>query len=339
MLRKTTTLLLAAAAAIALAASPAWAQKQTLRMAYWTGPSHQMVQTLAAWIKTIEEASGGNLTVELDKAALGKMEAQYDLIRNGVRDMVWAVPGYTVGRFELLQAAELPLLCPNPTVCSPALWKWYTKNGLAEKEFTDTKLITTFVGGPFVVHTMKPVKTLDEARQLKIRASGPSLPGAKALGFNAVPLPPTEVYEAIQKGTVDGAEFPWEAMPSFRINELVKAHLEVPGGLGAPAFVIIANPKAFENLTPANKAALMKAGGEAGAALIGKAWTDADERGRADAKERGQTIEVLAPPELEKWRQLLTPLTDEWIAKADKKGLDGRKLLDDFRATIKAGAG
>ena len=44
-------------------------------MAYWTGPSHQMVQTLAAWIKTIEEASGGNLTVELDKAALGKMEA------------------------------------------------------------------------------------------------------------------------------------------------------------------------------------------------------------------------------------------------------------------------
>jgi TRAP-type C4-dicarboxylate transport system substrate-binding protein len=267
------------------------------------------------------------------------MEAQYDLIRNGVRDMVWAVPGYTVGRFELLQAAELPLLCPNPTVCSPALWKWYTKNGLAEKEFTDTKLITTFVGGPFVIHTMKPAKTLDEVRALKIRASGPSLPGAKALGFNAVPIPPTEVYEAIQKGTVDGAEFPWEAMPSFRINELVKAHLEIPGGLGAPAFVIVANTKAFENLTPANKAALMKAGGEAGAALIGKAWTDADERGRADAKERGQTIEILAPAELEKWRQLLSPVTDEWIAKADKKGLDGRKLLDDFRATIKGGAG
>jgi hypothetical protein len=28
-------------------------------------------------------------------------------------------------------------------------------------------------------------------------------------------------------------------------------------------------------------------------------------------------------------------VTDEWIAKADKKGLDGRKLLDDFRAIIK----
>ena len=335
-MQKTVMLLLAAAAAVVLAAAPAAAQKQTLRMAYWTGPSHQMVQTLAAWIKTIEEASGGNLTVELDKAAIGKMEGQYDLIKNGVRDMVWAVPGYTVGRFEMLQVAELPLLCPGPAVCSPVLWKWYTKHGLAEKEFTDTKLLTTFVGGPFLLHTMKPVKTLDELRALKIRAAGPSLPIAKALGFNAVPLPPTEVYEAIQRGTVDGAMFPWEAMPSFRVNELIKAHLEVPGGLGAPAFVIIANTKAFDNLTPANQAALMKASSEAGAGLIGKAWELADTKGRADAKERGQPIEVLSPAELEKWRPLLQTVTDEWIGKAQKKGHDGKKLLDDLREMIKA---
>src|SRR5262249_4541000 len=114
MLRKTTKLLLAAGGLFALGALPASAEKQTLHMAYWAGPSHQMVQTLAAWIKTIEEASGGDLTVEVDKAALGKMDAQYDLIRNGVRDIGWAVPGYTVGRFELLQGAELPLLCANP---------------------------------------------------------------------------------------------------------------------------------------------------------------------------------------------------------------------------------
>ena len=107
MLRNIAKSLLAAAAFLAWAAAqPASAQKQVLHMAYWAGPSHQMVQTLAAWIKTIEEASGGNLTVEVDKAALGKMEGQYDLIRNGVRDLGWAVPGYTVGRFEMLQAAE-----------------------------------------------------------------------------------------------------------------------------------------------------------------------------------------------------------------------------------------
>ena len=94
-------------------------------------------------------------------------------------------------------------------------------------------------------------------------------------------------------------------MTSFRLNELLKGHLEVPGGLGAPSFVIVANQKAFDNLTPENKAALMKASGEAGAALIGKAWQAADERGRDDAKQRGQAIETLAPAEFEKWQPLL----------------------------------
>src|SRR5439155_9671692 len=108
MRSKTMTLLFAAV--LSLVALPAAAQKQTLHMAYWAGPSHQMVQTLANWIKTIEEASGGNLTVEVDKAALGKMEGQYDLIRNGVRDLGGAVAGYTVGRFDTLQGSDLPLL-------------------------------------------------------------------------------------------------------------------------------------------------------------------------------------------------------------------------------------
>ena len=78
MVGKLTNLLLVAGAVLSLSAVPASAEKQTLRMAYWAGPSHQMVQTLAARIKTIEEASGGNLVVEVDKAALGKTDGQYD---------------------------------------------------------------------------------------------------------------------------------------------------------------------------------------------------------------------------------------------------------------------
>jgi len=65
MLRNGTRILLAAMVGLLLAAAPAAAQKQVLHMAYWGGPSHQMVRTQAAWIKTIEEASGGNLTVEV----------------------------------------------------------------------------------------------------------------------------------------------------------------------------------------------------------------------------------------------------------------------------------
>ena len=86
------------------------------------------------------------------------------------------------------------------------------------------------------------------------------------------------------------------------------------------------------------KAAFLKASGEAGAALFGKYWDAADERGRADAKQRGHTIETLAPAELDKWRPLLQSTTDEWLKRAKAKGVDGQKLLDDLTLMIKAGS-
>ena len=335
MRRKATALLLAAGVLFAVGLAPASAQKQTLRLAHWAGPAHQMVQTQEAWIKTIEVASGGNLTVVV-MAAPAKPEGQYDLIKNGVRDLVWAVPSYTHGLFDMLQVTELPFLCPSSTVCSPILWKWYAKYSLATKEFPDTTLLTTFTSGPFLVHMTKVARTLEAIRALKLRVAGASTPIAKALGMPIVDLPATDTYEMLQRGTVDGTLLPWEAVKSFRLTELLKFHLEVPGGLFTSSFMIVGNTMAIDRLTPSNKAALMKASGEAGSALFGKAWDAADEQARNDAKQRGNAIETIAPAELDRWRPMLQFMTDEWLKKAQAKGLDGQRMLDDLKVMIKA---
>jgi TRAP-type C4-dicarboxylate transport system substrate-binding protein len=332
---KATILLLTGGALFAVSSGPASAQKQTLRMAYWAGPAHQMVQTQEAWIKAIEAASGGNLTVVVI-AAPAKPEGQYDLVKNGVRDLVWAVPSYTQGRFDMLQVAELPFLCPNSTVCSPILWKWYAKYGLAAREFPDTTLLTTFTSGPFLLHTTKVARTLEAIRALKLRVAGASVPIAKALGMSVVDMPATETYALLQRGAVDSTLLPWEAVKSFRLTELLKFHLEIPGGLLASSFVVIGNTKAIDSLTPTNKAALLKASGEAGSALYGKAWDAADEQGRNDAKLDGNVIETIAPAELDRWQPTLQFVTDDWLKKARAKGLDGQKMLDDLKVMIKA---
>jgi TRAP-type C4-dicarboxylate transport system substrate-binding protein len=334
MQRTAVALLLAAGAAIAV--NPALAQKQTLRMAYWAGPSHHMVKTQDAWIKTVEEASGGNLTITVDKAPLAKPEGQYDLIKNGVRDIVWHIPGYTPGRQELIRAGEMPFLCPNATVCSPALWKWYEKHKLAAKEFTDTKLLTIFMHGPGTIHTLKPAVTLEQLKDLKMRVGGSGVPIAKALGVSVVSMPATDAHEALQRGTVSGVFFPWEAMDSFRLTEMVKHHLEIPGGLYSSVFVFVMNNAAFDKLTPANQAALMKASGEAGSRFFGKAWDAADKVSRDSAKARGNVFATLSNEELAKWRPLLDFVRQDWLAKAKEKGVDGNALLSDLEATIKA---
>jgi TRAP-type C4-dicarboxylate transport system substrate-binding protein len=329
--------LLAAVAAVAVSATPALAQKQTLKMAHWSGPAHQMVQTQEAWAKTVLDASGGNLVIEIDKAPLAKPEGQYDLIKNGIRDLVWHIPAYTPGRMDMMRVVELPFTCPNSTICSPVLWRWYEKYKLADREFTDgTTLVNTFTTGPFLVHTTKPARTLEEIRALKLRIAGAGVPIGKALGFNVVALPATDAYETLQRGTVDGTLFPWEAVNSFRLVELLKYHLEIPGGVYASAFMIVGNSKAIANLTPSNREALMKMSAATGSQLYGKAWDAADERGRVAAKAKGNIIETIKPEELNRWRPLLQFVTDDWIAKAKEKGLDGAAMYEDLKAMIKA---
>jgi len=336
MQRKLTLSLLAVGAVFAFGMAPAAAQKQTLKMAYWAGPSHHMVKTLEGWAKMISEASGGNLVLEVDKAPLAKPSGQYDLVKNGVRDMAWHVTAYTPGRFKMLEANALPFICPNAEACSGASWKWYEKHGLGKKEFTDTKLMTVFVHGPGNVHTVKPAKTLDQIKGIKVRAGGAGVPISKALGMSAVAMPATKAHEALQRGTVEGVLFPWEAMNSFRLMDLVKHHLEVPGGMYAATFVIVMNPKSFDKLTAANKAALMKVSGEVGSAYFGKKWDEADARSKADAKKAGHDISTLAPDQLQIWKKKLQFNEEQWLKEAKKRGYDGKKLLEDLRATIKA---
>ena len=336
MLKRTILALLAVGLMAAFGSAPVMAQKQTLRMAYWGGPSHHMVKTLAGWGQMIKEASGGNLILDVDKAPLAKPNGQYDLVKNGVRDLAWHVTAYTPGRFRMLEANALPFICPNAQVCSGATWKWYTKHGLEKKEFTDTKLLTVFVHGPGNVHTTKPAKTLEQIKGIKVRAGGAGVPIAKALGMSAVSMPATAAHEALQRGTVEGVLFPWEAMNSFRLMNLVKYHLEVPGGMYAATFVIVMNPNSFKKLTPANQAALMKVSGELGSAYFGKKWDEADARARADAKKLGHDISTLAPDQLKIWKEKLKFVEESWLKQANEKGYDGQKLLDDLKATIKA---
>jgi hypothetical protein len=80
----------------------------------------------------------------------------------------------------------------------------------------------------------------------------------------------------------------------------------------------------------------MKASGEVGSAYFGKKWDEADGKAKADAKKMGHDISTLAPDQLKIWKEKLQFVEEDWLKQAKEKGFDGKKLLDDLKATIKA---
>ena len=330
-------ILLSGAAILAMggATGGASAQTVTLKSGHWLPPVHHYTNTAKAWIKAVEAASGGKVKTKLDRSALAKPPGQYDLVKNGVRDLTMGVAGYTPGRFQLYRMAEVPFATPSAETGSPGLHKWYTKHGFDKKEFTGTKLIVAFLHGPGILHSKKEIRTLEDIKGVKIRVGGGGVLIAKSLGAVPVAMSATKANESLTRGTTTAAFFPYESMKGFRLSKLVKYHLEVPGGLYTTSFFINMNKNKWDGLPGFAKAAFNKAGGPAGAKFIGRHWDDADQVGKNLVKKAGNKIQTISPEEKMRWAKAIKVVRENWIKKANDKGLNGEELLRELLAMMK----
>lgn len=325
-----------AAASVSLVGfTPAFAQNAALRVSTWVPPQHHMnANTLPAWVAAIDEASGGSLRLNVDPAPIAGPPAQYDLVRDGAADIAYHVAAYTPGPFEVARGVEMPFLSPNAEIGSQATYEWYERNIGFDTEFTDVKVLTLFVHGPGHVHSKDPITTIEELENVKLRVGGGGVRMAEALGAAPVAMPASQAYEAIQKGVADGAMFPYEAIKGFRLGELVKNHLEVPGGLYTTFFAVIMNRSKWDALSDEHKQVLTDMGGIEGARILGKGWDDADVAGKQVAIDGGATINTLSDEQLAIWKERVAFVRDDWIALANEQGHDGAALLDDLESTI-----
>ena len=315
----------------------AGAAEINLKMAHWLPAVHHMTNTAGAWIKSVEAASGGTIKIILDKNALAKPPGQYDLAKNGVRDISWSVGAYTPGRAPLFRFAEVPFASPNAETGSAGHNKWYMKHGFDKREMKGTVLLTSWVHGPGMLHSKKEVARIEDMKGMKIRVGGGGVLTARSLGAVPVNQSATKSHESLQRGTTEAAFFPWEAIHGFRLVGLVKFHLMVPGGLYTTPFSVNMNQKKWDGLPAAARQAFMKTGGAKGAALIGALWDKADQVGKADAMKAGNKIQTLSAAEQKRWAKAVRVITDNWIKKGNEMGLDGKAIMDDLVKMMKSG--
>jgi TRAP-type transport system periplasmic protein len=125
-----------------------------------------------------------------------------------------------------------------------------------------------------ITNSKRPVRTPEDIKGLKIRV----IPNPiyqmtfKALGAEVVPMEFPLVYTALKDGRLDGQENPVPTIAGSRLYEVQK-YLTLTGHFFAP-IAFIANRAMFEQLPPADQAALIAAA-KAGAEATWQAQLDA----------------------------------------------------------------
>lgn len=319
------------ALAAALGATAAPAAEVTLRFAhFWPAVSGPHKDLFQAWADSVEAASDGRIAVQLyPSQTLAKAPAQYEAVKSRIADVTATVQGYTANRFPLTQVVELPGLVRNAAQGSCILQSLYDE-GLIADEYADTRPLFLFTHGPGVLHTADtPVRVPDDLAGLRLRR--PTAVVATLLeeaGAHPVGMPAPESYPALQRGVIDGVALPWEAMQSFRLNELAHQHTEV-GGLYTLSFVVTMNRDVYDGL-PADLKAILD--GQSGMAWARKAATvfdamDAEGRAAAEAAP-GHTIHVVADgADHPAWKPVLDRATEAYLADLEVRGLPARAVF------------
>ena len=113
----------AAAAAVLAGTATAQAQEVVLKVHHmWPTVAMGHKRVVEPWCEAIAKDSGNKMRCQILPAMTGGgSPAQLvDRVKDGVDDVVLTLPGYTPGRFPIMEAMELPFMTNNAEVASAA---------------------------------------------------------------------------------------------------------------------------------------------------------------------------------------------------------------------------
>ena len=288
---------------------------------------HQHIEAFVPFAKEVEERTKGRVKVTLyPSEAICKARDLYDCALQGIAETAFFIPSYTAGRFPLTTVMELPIGVPSAKVGTQVIWDLYEKYFKAE--YAGVKLLSLWTIQPaHIFTTKKPIKTLEDLRGLRIRSPGPlQTITLKEFGASPISMPASDLYDALQRGMVDGMLTDFAALKGFRFVEVVKYC--TPANFYSLPMGYAANLKSWNSLPPDIQKIMEELTGLRFAENNAKSFDKNDVIGRDLSKGKVE-IHELSAEQKKIWAEKFKNIYEKWVTDMEAKGLPGKKVYED----------
>jgi TRAP-type C4-dicarboxylate transport system substrate-binding protein len=230
----------------------------------------------------------------------------YDGVVSDIADMGVSHISYTRGRFPMMEVFEMPHGFPSGWVATQVTSDFYEK--YKPRDWNDVHVLYVNTSGPLVfLNVSKSVKTLEELKGLKIRATGQMTEVIKALGAVPIPLEMPDCYDALRRAVIDGITVDLSTLKYWKFAEVIK-YVTADWQLGTGyTFYFVMNKDKWNTLPPDIQKTFTQVAFETKekqAAL----WNEMDIEGRDVFKAAGGQIIALSDAEAAKWKKAVEPI-------------------------------
>jgi tripartite ATP-independent transporter DctP family solute receptor len=308
MIRRT---LVAAAAAATLAAPLAgFAQDikpRLIRFGYGLNEQSNQGRAAKFFAEQVERASGGKMKVRaIGASALGPDVQMQQALIGGAQEMMVGSTATLVGITKEMALWDTPFLFSNAKEADAVLdgpigQKVNAK--LPEKGLVGLAYWEN--GFRNLTNSKRPITKLEDLNGVKLRVmqNNVYLDSFKTLGANAVPLPFSELFSALETNTVDGQENPYNTILSSKFFEVQK-YLSVTNHVYSP-WIVLVSKKWWDGLSKDEQKVLADAA-KASRDFERKDTREEAGKALADLKAKGMQINELSAVEAGRMRDKLT---------------------------------
>ena len=319
-----------------LLANPAAAGNEVLINNYLPPPHPFQTEIVVPWIEDVTRVTGGAVVPKLSASAIAPPPQNWQTVTRGVADVVLMANLFAPKQIQLPMIAEIPLNSGSSAKTSMALWAAHEKYFAAANEYDGAVLLGSFSLTPSVIHSASgPITSLDDLKGYRLRAS----PGIAAnllrqLGAEPVVSGPSQIFDLVSSGKVDGVAVPAHGLPAFRIQPYIRAATTFPGGLSNTSFSLLMNRYKWESLTAEQQEQVMRVSGRYISAK-GPGMDRIADGALEKLKDDGGLVVEAEANVIAVIRKFAEQLEADWIATANAKGIDGRAAFAYFRNQLK----
>ena len=305
-----------------------------VRFGYGLVDDSNQGRAVRLFAKEVEKATGGKMKVRgIGNAALGSDTQMQQALIGGAQEMMVGSTATLVGVAPQMALWDTPFLINNTKEADALL---DGPVGDKVRATLEPKGIVGLVywenGFRNLTNNKHPVTKLEDMNGIKLRVmqNNVFLDSFKALGANAVPLPFSELFTALETKAVDGQENPFNTVVSSKFYEVQK-YLTVTNHVYSP-WIVTVSKKWWDGLSKAEQGVLMDAAKKA-RDFERKDTREEAAKALADLKTKGMQVNELSATEAGRMRDKLTQVN---ASVASAVGNDLWKQTQDELAKVRA---
>ena len=318
--RLSAVVLALSAATAGLTAVPASAQT-TMRINTVLPQNSQYGVAIDTFAREVEKRTNGRYKIQTFYAAsLGAERESVEAVQLGTQELTFSSTGPIPNFVPEVRILDVPFLFRDYAHARRVLDGPIGQDLLKKFESKGIKALAWGENGFRHITTSKrAINTPEDLKGLKIRTmeNPVHIQAYKALGMNPTPMAFSELFTALQQGTVDGQENPLSVITASNFDQVQK-HLSLTGHVYSPA-VFLMNKAIFDKLSEADKQAFLEAAKEG--AKANRARVDEDERSSV-ANLRANGMQVITDIDKSKFQSALASTYTSLETQLGKENLD-----------------